>query len=88
MDAPAVETTRQRTPRVGAQPERAALALPQSPAVAPGTGAIALGIDVGHLRPVHSHQVRSSEVLVARVGGTEDKPVVFASVPAEGDRQK
>src|SRR3954465_5061667 len=37
-DAPAVETTRQRTLQVGARLERAALAPPQPPAAVPAAG--------------------------------------------------
>jgi hypothetical protein len=87
-DAPAVETTRRRTLQVGARLERAALAPPQPPAGAPEEGSIALAIDAGHVRSMRSYQVRSFEVLVAQVGGTEDKPMVFGSVPAEADRQQ
>jgi hypothetical protein len=56
--APAVETTRQRTLRVGDRLERAALATApsQPPATAPGAGPIALGIDTGHVRSVRSHR--------------------------------
>jgi hypothetical protein len=86
-DAPALETTRQRTLRVGARLERAALAPPQAPAAAPEEGSIALGIDAGHVRSVRRYRVRSFEVLVAQVSGTEGKAVVFGSVPAEADRQ-
>jgi hypothetical protein len=87
-DAPAVETTRQRTLRVGARLERAALAPPQPPpAAAPEAGSIALGIDAGHVRSVRSYQVRSFEAFVAQVGGAEGKQVVFGGVPAEADRQ-
>ena len=82
------ETTRQRTLRVGARLERAALAPPQSPAAAPEAGSIALGIDAGHVRSVRRYQVRSFEAIVAQVGGAEGKPVVFGSVPAEVDRQQ
>jgi hypothetical protein len=64
-DAPAVETTRQRTLQVGAQLERAALAASQLPAVAPESSSIALAIDSGHVRSVRSYQVRSFEVFVA-----------------------
>src|SRR3954469_12324833 len=81
-DAPAVETTRQRTLQVGARLERAALAPPQSPAAAPEAGSIALGIDAGHVRSVRRYRVRSFEVLVAQVSGTDGKAVVFGSVPA------
>src|SRR4051794_25953300 len=84
--APAVETTRQRTLQVGARLECAALASPQLAAAEPEKGVITLGIDAGHVRSVRSYQVRSFEVFVAQVSGAEDKPVVFASVPAEADR--
>jgi hypothetical protein len=88
-DAPAVETTRQRTLRVGARLERAALAPPQSPpAAAPEEGSIALGIDAGHVRSVRSYQVRSFEVFVAQVRGDRGGGVVFGGVPAEADRQQ
>src|SRR5215213_6799374 len=49
-DAPAVEPARQRTLRVGARLERAALVPPRSRAAAPEAGPIALGIDAGHVR--------------------------------------
>ena len=87
-DAPAVEATRQRTLQVGARLERAALAPSQPPAVTPEAGSIALGIDAGHVRSVRRYQVRSFEAIVAQVGGTEGKSVVFSSVPAEADRQQ
>src|SRR5215218_420016 len=70
-DAPAVETTRQRTLRVGARLERVALAPPQPAVAAPEKDAIALGIDAGHIRSVRSCRVRSFEAFVARVGGAE-----------------
>jgi hypothetical protein len=66
-DAPAVETTRQRTLQVGARLERAALAPSQPHAVAPEASSIALAIDGGHVRSVRSYQVRSFEVFVAQV---------------------
>lgn len=87
-DAPAVETTRQRTLRVGARLERAALVPLQPPAAAPEAGLIALAIDAGHVRSVRSHHVRSFEVFVAQVSGDEGTSVVFSSVPAEADRQQ
>jgi hypothetical protein len=86
--APAVETTRRRTLRVGARLERAAPAAPQYPAAAPEAGSIALGIDAGHVRSVRRHRVRSFEAVVAQVGGAQGKSVVFGSVPAEADRQQ
>jgi hypothetical protein len=87
-DAPAVETTRQRTLQVGARLERATLAPPQPPAAPPEASSIALAIDGGHVRSVRRHQVRSFEVFVAQVSRTEGKSVVFSSVPAEADRQQ
>src|SRR5919107_4672049 len=82
-DVPAVETARQRTLRVGARLERAALAPPQPPAAVPEAGSIALGIDGGHVRSVRRYQVRSFEVIVAQVSGDEGEPVAFGGVPAE-----
>ncbi len=87
-DVPAVETTRQRTLRVGARLERAALAPPQPPAAAREGGSIALGIDAGHVRSVRSYQVRSFEAFVAQAGSTGGEAVVFGGVPAEADRQQ
>src|SRR5215218_7899276 len=87
-DAPAVETTRQRTLQVGVRLERAALGPPQPPAAIPEASSIALAIDGGHVRSVRRYQVRSFEVFVAQVGSPEGEPVVFASVPAEADRQQ
>ncbi|MBV1800455.1 hypothetical protein KSF81_27315 [Siccirubricoccus sp. G192] len=86
--APAVETTRQRTLRVGARLERATPTLPQPPAAVPEASSIALAIDGGHLRSVRRYQVRSFEVFVAQISGDEGKSVVFSSVPAEADRQQ
>src|SRR3712207_6135837 len=85
-DAPAVETARQRTLRVGARLERAALVPP--PVATPEARPVALGIDAGHVRSVRRYRVRSFEVIVAQVSGTEGKAVVFGSVPAEADRQQ
>jgi hypothetical protein len=82
-----VETSRQRTLRVGARLERAALAPSQPPTAAPARDAIALGIDAGHVRSVRSYQVRSFEVFVAQVSGAKDEPVAFGGVPVEADRQ-
>jgi hypothetical protein len=87
-NAPAVETTRQRTLKVGARLERAALVPSQPSAVTPEPGSIALAIDAGHVRSVRSYQVRSFEVFVAQVSGDEGRSVVFSSVPAEADRQQ
>src|SRR4051794_11631110 len=69
-DAPAVETTRQRTLQVGARLERAALAPPRPPAAVPAAGSIALGIDGGHVRAVRSYQMRSFEVLWPKSAAT------------------
>ena len=87
-EAPAVETARQRTMRVGARLEHAALASPQPAVAAPEAGPIALGIVAGHVRSVRRYRVRSFEVLVAQVSGAEGKAVVFGGVPAEADRQQ
>src|SRR5215203_459148 len=55
-DVPAVESARQRTMRVGARLERAALVRTQpAPTAASEAGPIVLGIDAGHVRSVRSY---------------------------------
>jgi hypothetical protein len=82
----AVETTRQRTLRVGTRLEQKAVAGSGSkPAVA--TKSIALSIDGGHVRAARQYQGRSFEVLLAQVSNDEGKQVVFASVPPEATSQ-
>jgi hypothetical protein len=86
-DVPAVETTRRRTLRVGARLEQqAASSQPAAPAAE--ARAISLFIDGGHVRSVRSYQVRSFEVILARVTNDDGKQVVFSSMPAEADRQR
>jgi hypothetical protein len=86
-NVPAVETTRRRTMRVGARLEKLALAS-QPPAPVANAQAIALSIDGGHVRSVRSYQVRSFEVMLAQVSNDDGQRVVFASMPAEADRQR
>jgi hypothetical protein len=82
----AVETTRQRTLRVGTRLEQEAVAGARSkPSVA--TKSIALSIDGGHVRAARQYQGRTFEVLLAQVSNDEGKQVVFASVPAEATSQ-
>jgi hypothetical protein len=85
-DAPEVETIRQRTLHVGATLEREAVA-PRVSAPPPEAESITLAIDGGHVTAVRSYQARSFEVFVAQVSNDDGKPVVFASMPAEADRQ-
>jgi hypothetical protein len=81
-----VETTRQRTLRVGARLEREAVAgVGPKPAVA--AESIALSIDGGHVRAARQYQGRTFEVLLAQVSNDDGKQVVFASVPAEANAQ-
>jgi hypothetical protein len=83
---PTVETTRQRTLRVGARLEQEAVAGAGSkPAGA--ARSIALSIDGGHVRAARQYQGRSFEVLLAQVSNDEGKQVVFSSVPAEANSQ-
>ena len=86
-DVPAVETTRRRTMRVGARLEKLAVA-GQPPTPAANTRAVAPSIDGGHVRSVRSYQVRSFEVMLARVSNNDGRQVVFASMPAEADHQR
>jgi hypothetical protein len=83
---PEVETIRRRTLQVGARLERAALIPPDEGSPAPAQ-AITLAIDAGHVKSVRTYQVRSFEVMIARVGNDQGREVVFSSMPAEADRQ-
>jgi hypothetical protein len=85
-DLQTVETTRQRTLRVGARLEQEAVA-GAGPKLAGTTKSIALSIDGGHVRAARQYQGRSFEVLLAQVSNDEGKQVVFASVPAEANSQ-
>jgi hypothetical protein len=81
-----VETTRQRTLRVGTRLEQEAVAGAGSKS-AVATTSIALSIDGGHVRAARHYQGRTFEVLLAQVSNDEGKQVVFASVPAEAASQ-
>jgi hypothetical protein len=82
----AVETTRQRTLRVGTRLEQEAVA-GAGPKTAVATKSIALSIDGGDVRAARQYQGRTFEVLLAQVSNDEGKQVVFASVPAEAASQ-
>jgi hypothetical protein len=82
----AVETTRQRTLRVGTKLEQEAVAGTGSKSTV-ATKSIALSIDGSHVRAVRHYQGRTFEVLLAQVSNDEGKQVVFASVPAEATSQ-
>jgi hypothetical protein len=82
----AVETTRQRTLRVGTRLEQEAVAGAGS-RTAVATKSIALSIDGGHVRAARQYQGRTFEVLLAQVSNDEGKQVVFASVSAEATSQ-
>jgi hypothetical protein len=82
-----VETTRQRTLRVGTRLEQEAVAGAGSKSAAPATKSIALSIDGGHVRAARQYQGRTFEVLLAQVSNDEGKQVVFASVPSEATSQ-
>jgi hypothetical protein len=85
-DLQTVETTRQRTLRVGARLEQEAVA-GTGPKSAGMTKSIALSIDGGHVRAARQYQGRSFEVLLAQVSNDEGKQLVFASVPTEANSQ-
>jgi hypothetical protein len=82
----AVETTRQRTLRVGTRLEQEAVAGAGSKS-AVATKSIALSIDGGHVPAAGQYQGRTFEVLLAQVSNDEGTQVVFASVPAEATSQ-
>jgi transposase len=88
-DSPSVETARQRTIRVGARLETAAVT--SAKAAEPTsveTKSIALAIDGGHVRSARQYQGRSFEVLLAQVTNDDGKRIVFSSVPAEAISQQ
>jgi hypothetical protein len=85
-DLPTVETTRQRTLRVGARLEQEAVAGAE-PKPAGTAKSIALSIDGGHVRAARQYQGRSFEVLLAQVSNDAGKQVVFSTVPAEANSQ-
>ena len=67
-DIPSVETTRQRTIRVGARLEKEAVTLAKvAEPTLMETKSIALSIDGGHVRSARQYQGRSFEVLLAQV---------------------
>ena len=80
-----VETTRQRTLRVGTRLEQEAVAGAGCKQVV--AKSIALSIDGGHVRAARPYQGRTFEVLLAQVSNDDGKQVVFASVPAEATSQ-
>jgi hypothetical protein len=82
-----VETTRQRTLRVGARLEREAVAGTAESKPAVSAKSVVLSIDGGHVRAAPQYQGRSFEVLLAQVSNDEGKQVVFAGVPAEAHSQ-
>ena len=84
---PEVGTIRQRTLHVGSRLEREAVRLPTSARPPAEAQSIALAIDGGHVKAVHSYQERSLRVFVAQVSNDDGKQVVFSSMPAEADRQ-
>ena len=89
IDIPSVETARQRTIRVGARLEQAAVSAAKAAEPSPVEAeSIALSIDGGHVRSVRAYQVRSFEVLLAQVTNDDGKRVVFSSVPAEAISQQ
>ena len=88
-DIPSVETARQRTIRVGARLEKAAVGSAKTAGPSPVEAeTIALSIDGGHVRSIREYQVRSFEVLLAQVTNDEGKQIVFSSVPAEAISQQ
>ena len=72
--------------RIGARLERAALVPPDEGSLVPPT-AITLAIDAGHMKSIRTYQMRSFEVMLARVRNDQGQEVVFSSLPAETDRQ-
>jgi hypothetical protein len=83
-DIPSVETVRRCTIRVGARLEKEGVtSVTVAAPTSVETKSIALSIDGGHVRSVRHSQVRSFEVLLAKVANDDGAQLVFSSVPAE-----
>jgi len=85
--APAVETTRRRTLRVGARLEQQTLTA-EPLASPPSVQSIAVSLDGGHVKSIRSYQVRSFEVILACASNDQGEQRLFSSVPVEADRQR
>ena len=85
--APAVETARRRTLRVGAKLERQMLTA--KPLVTqPSAQSIVVSVDGGHVKSIRSYQMRSFEVMLACASNDQGEQQLFSSVPVEADRQR
>lgn len=85
--APAVETARRRTLRVGARSEQQRLAA--KPLVPPRSArSIAISVDGGHVKSIRSYQTRSFEVMLACASSDRGEQLLFGSVPIAADRQR
>jgi hypothetical protein len=86
-DLPTIDSVQRRTLQDGARLECEALVTPTPPLPQADAETIALSIDSGHVRAVHSYQVWTFEVFVAQASNDDGEQIVFSSVPAEADRQ-
>jgi hypothetical protein len=85
--APAIETTRRRTIRVGARLEQQVL-MAKPLASPPSVQSIAVSLDGGHVKSIRSYQMRSFEVMLACASNDQGEQQLFSSVPVEADRQR
>jgi hypothetical protein len=85
--APAIETVRRRTLRVGARLEQQVL-MAKPLASPPSVQSIAVSLDGGHVKSIRSYQMRSFEVMLACASNDQGEQRLFSSVPVEADRQR
>jgi len=85
-NAPAIETARRRTLKVGARLERGLLKT--KPPAIPEAKSIAVSVDGGHVKSIRSYQMRSFEILLADASNDRGQRQLFSSVAVEADRER
>ena len=85
-NAPAIETARRRTLKVGARLERGLLKT--KPPAIPEAKSIAVSVDGGHVKSIRSYQMRSFEILIADASNDRGQRQLFSSVAVEADRER
>ena len=85
-NAPAIETARRRTLKVGARLEHGSLKT--KPPAIPEAKSIAVSVDGGHVKSIRSYQMRSFEILIADASNDRGQRQLFSSVAVEADRER
>jgi hypothetical protein len=85
-NAPAIETARRRTLKVGARLEHGSLKT--KPPAIPKAKSIVVSVDGGHVKSIRSYQMRSFEILLADASNDRGQRQLFSSVAVEADRER